>query len=45
MNEDNKQLDERLTRLENMHIAAGIIIAVGLFFIVGSGYHIIKKSK
>lgn len=43
MNEE-QNLDKRLTRLENMHIAAGIIIAVGLFFIVGTGYYITKKS-
>jgi hypothetical protein len=43
MNEE-QNLDKRLTRLENMHIAGGIIVAIGLFFIIGSGYYIIKKS-
>jgi hypothetical protein len=42
MNE-NQDLDNRLKRLENIHIAGGIIIALGLFFIIGSGYYITKK--
>jgi hypothetical protein len=44
MNEQTQDLDKRLSRLENMHIMGGIIVAVGLFFIIGSGYYIIKKS-
>ena len=33
MNEQTQDLDKRLSRLENMHIMGGIIVAVGLFVI------------